>query len=235
MTVVAALREADDALLIAADSGVTHWPGPIRDQYHSKLQRHPTAPLAWVGSGNPYVTIEGFAPWARTYPWPPRDWDTFAQRAAGELARLNGRQRRLAERARAKDENGTGEILLVGWLSTPEIFEFDDHGRITSAREDGFHAMGSGGEHVRVLYRLLERLPGPAVPPLERLAWSMEISAGTVEGCELPVYIWRITRAEVVPVTDWRPLLAARKARLQPSTPWLPALSEPRTTPLLNG
>lgn len=60
MTIIAALRESDDSILIAADSARTETPSGFRKIVDDKLQKHPSAPIAWGGAGNPHIAINGF-------------------------------------------------------------------------------------------------------------------------------------------------------------------------------
>lgn len=70
MTVIAALVESDDALLLAADSGETQTPGPLRSLDLHKLHRHPVASLAWGVTGDVQISQE-FSAWLEAYAWPP--------------------------------------------------------------------------------------------------------------------------------------------------------------------
>ena len=93
MTVIAAMRESEDAILLAADSGGWEEPGG-RIHVADKLQAHATAPIAWASAGNTTVGSD-FDKWLKAYDWPPADWTTFRDEAIESLSRLNGRQREL--------------------------------------------------------------------------------------------------------------------------------------------
>src|SRR5215216_3828757 len=154
MTIIAAMRESADSILIGAESGQTESDIGLRSLYLTKLQKHPSAPLAWGATGNPTIGINRFGSWLSQFDWPPTDWPSFQNEVVKQLSNLNGWQREMSKLAgvEAKSEL-LAEVLIVGWLDTPSIFAVDDEGAMVIPDKDmEFYAIGSGGVHARLIY-----------------------------------------------------------------------------------
>ena len=190
MTVIAAIREHDTALLIAADTGGEENPGQIPIVVPNKLRRHPSAPLAWAAAGNETIGAD-FSEWLVSYAWPPQDWKKFRDEAIEYLSQLNGRQRELLSLARKEPAaSDTAVVLVAGWLGTPEILELGDDAKVTSYIDDGFHAVGSGKAHAYIAHRTLEGITGSPIEKVHRLA---TVAAIMAPKSSPPVVIWRVT------------------------------------------
>ena len=198
MTVIIAMRETDDAILIAADGEATEG-SALRLPFGNKLRQHPKGAIAWGASGNPTIGYEDFSPWLMQYSWPPKDWRTFRNNAIREFSRLNGDQRNLTKLAgKTPTEDDTATCLLVGWVGSPGIYEFNDQGKATSYwSPDGFHAIGSGKNHAYVAHRTLAVM---SAPPVDKLVVIMQIVSSTAPGCGLPYTIWRVKENGIVNV-----------------------------------
>jgi hypothetical protein len=194
VTVIAAIWESEDAVLIAADSGQTETPGNIRTIWLDKLQAHDSAPLAWGVSGSLTVGVDAFAQWLRTYPWPPPDLPTFQKDVANQLAQCNAKQRCRCQMAGVEAQsNDLVEVLIAGYWMTPFIFAVDDRGAITACnRAQEFEAIGSGAAHVKIAHITLSRIPVQAPSVVNKLGYVMQIAATTAQMCDLPIHIWRI-------------------------------------------
>jgi hypothetical protein len=203
LTLIAALRESDTGVLIAADSGESETPGDLHSLQLYKLRQHPRAPLAWGAAGSGQIGHVEFTRWLEGIERLPATWDRFQDRAAERLAQLNGRRRELARLACAPGAEGdTATVLIVGWLDRPEIVELDDSGGATAYWDRGFMAIGSGKPHALIAYRTLSLVPDAQLPPLQRLRWIMDVAAGMVRDCAPPVHVWRITRDGITNALD---------------------------------
>ena len=142
MTIIVALRESSDSVLIAADSMQTET-GGIRSFTENKLQHHATAPLAWGITGNGTIGVK-FDRWAKALPWPPKDWNELEQLITAYLSELNGNQRRLCSLANVEvGPEDVTSVLVVAHLDEPKILEVDDRG-IATVHTREFHAIGTG-------------------------------------------------------------------------------------------
>jgi hypothetical protein len=193
MTIVVAMKENDNSILLSSDSGAFDASTNLRFNNCRKLSFHPKALLAWGYSGNPSIGWEDFTPWLKSYNWPPIDWRTFRNQAIDKLAELTGEQRKLAIKAGAKsDEGNLADCLIVGYLDRPEIYYLGVDGNAQSYWDMGFNAIGNGANNAWVSYTALEYLR-PKIPKLIELMIVMQNTTQTAIGCEIPCYIWRIT------------------------------------------
>jgi len=190
MTIITALRENNDAILIACDSGANETAGGIRITIPQKLYRHEAGSLAWATAGDTSIGDE-FTNWLREFGWPPPSWQAFKNAAIGELSRLNGLQRKMMRRAGLKPKETDGTAALVaGWIEgKSEILEFGSDGKVTSYLEDGFKAIGSGESHALIAYITMKPF---RISALERLRHLTQTAAMLAQKCDLPVHIWRV-------------------------------------------
>ena len=195
MTVITALREGDDSVLIACDSGAHESAGGIRITIPQKLQRQPQGALAWATAGDTSVG-DDFTAWLKKYPWPAASWQAFKADAIAELARLNGAQREMIRLSGLEpDEFGVAVGLVVGWTGgEPNILELAADGKVTSYLEDGFKAIGSGESHALIAHITLKPF---TIDPVERLRYVTQTAATLAQKCDLPVHVWRVTQVGV--------------------------------------
>jgi hypothetical protein len=196
MTIIAAMRETPESILIAVDSQQTEMPGGIRISTDTKLQQHPTLPLAWGVAYNASIGTQ-FSEWARSYPLTSStDWFTLQGQFAECLSRLNGTQRALSGLAGVRDlpPEALCSILVVGYLGTVgKIFEIDPMGLLSVLPDDQeFCAIGSGKVLAYVAHRTLTRIPSEATAE-ERLKTIVDITAEIEQHCGPPVRWGRVT------------------------------------------
>lgn len=189
MTIVFAMREYDNSVLIGADTQRTDDAG-IKDKKH-KLQCIPNSLVAWACAGNDDLGNR-FTRWLQDYQWPPASWDSFEQVLQTTLADLNGQQRALTKRSGAEWNKDYGvSCLLVAWLNDEcHIEGYDDDGLKVSFKPEGCGAIGSGRAHAIIAYRTLEGIKGPDA--MTKFVHILQIAARHAPGCEEPVDIWRI-------------------------------------------
>ncbi len=189
MTVIIAMRELPDSILIAADSLAVE-SGSIKLKPVQKIYSHPTNKLAWGCSGNQDIEND-FSAWLLHHVLPDT-WDTLKIRAMDVFSRLNGRQIMMADQAHSKADLTTN-CLLVGWLDKPGIYELNSNGQVSSYWDQGFHAIGAGQGPA---YAALRALDGYIENPLDKLKRTMEIVVNTVLICGNPCRIYRVTKDE---------------------------------------
>lgn len=196
VTVIVAMRESEDSVLIGADSEVTQEGGLRRTS--PKLAGIKGVPIAWGASGNPSIGIHQFREWMRTYKWENATWSEFVDEAETELARLNGIQRRLTEESGAElKPNFLSDVLVVGWLrGKVAIWVLSDDGRRTPAKDVGFYAIGSGGPTATSVHNALIVLRDQynlALPTAQQnMETILHVTALTAPGCNWPVHCWRV-------------------------------------------
>jgi hypothetical protein len=195
VTVIAALRENDGSVLIAADSGEMERFGLGPTSSGRKLHKHERGPLAWGVTGNPEICAREFNEWLTHKPWPPRDWLSFVREVRRELGRAN-KEEKDAIRA-AGDEPGdedTADVLLVAWMDGPRIYEFNAHGNAYPYETAGFKAMGSGAGLAELAQFTLRTVDyQPPLAPLKKLDAIMATAIEYDKLCAEPLRIWRVT------------------------------------------
>lgn len=194
MTIIAAIFESDDSILVSADSQVTESPSMLRSLTALKLQSHNTAPLAWGAAGDYSLGVR-FSEWLREYEFPPKDRDKLRDDLSKKLAELNGKQRKIIKLSgvEVKEEN-LCDALIATWLDGPVIFDAENNGIATFvSREQGFKAIGSGSYHFSLVYTAFQIIKPPAsVAVLFHLA--MRVAANKAQQCAEPIHVWRITK-----------------------------------------
>ncbi len=195
MTIVVAIKESDSSLLLAGDTGAFEPSLNLRFDNMPKLFYHPKGILAWGYSGSPTIVDEDFTPWLKNSIWPPTDWRTFRNQTIDKFAELNGLQRRLATKAEAKDrDNNVADLLLLGWIDTPELYLFGADGNAQSHLRAGFLSIGSGALHAVTAYKALVNENVPNLSILTKLQITMDTVLRTAVGCEFPYNIWRLKK-----------------------------------------
>lgn len=193
MTVVVAMKESDDAILIASDSEVTN-EGNLKSSMR-KLMKVREKSVVWASSGNPDIGIDEFGRWIRQYQWEGTTWDTFISDAADELSRLNGKQRERTKLAgiEVNEEKHLSNLVIVGWLDRPEIFTISSDGTKFSFWESGgFIAAGTGGPPAFSMFNVLLHTNKFVRTKIMRLI--MEVVVSTAPNCGPPVECWRVTK-----------------------------------------
>jgi hypothetical protein len=196
MSVVAAMWESENSILLGSDSALTE-PDPylpLKFEYKLKLRKHPTAPLAWGVVGNPTIGAQ-FAEWLEQYSWPPVSRLSFQDECAGKFAGLNSRVRELIKLAGAKPKpTDFSDLIVAGWLDAPTIFSIGDRGKIDIiGRERRLEAAGSGAYHAKLIYIVLDRIGFKASEEF-KFGLTLETASGFAVGCAPPVIIWRVER-----------------------------------------
>jgi hypothetical protein len=214
VTVIAACRESEDSLLIAADSGETEAKSGRRLTTNRKLHRHRNEPLAWAISGNPTIGDQGLNQWLAGQVWPPASWHDFLGEIADRVAFFNGRQRDRARLAGVTDiDQHTTQLVVVAWAGEPHIYEFDDTGRDTPYVEAPLLAVGTGNDYFFAAYMALDQF-APLLPILDRFAASMQVAATHAPACGEPCYVWRV-RADGISEVDVGAVLTALRQRVR--------------------
>ena len=154
MTVVAALRSADpECFLLAADSQATD---AVMKTFESKLVKLSSVPLGLGVAGQSAISQE-MADWLEAYPWERASWAALKHDAEEQLAKLNGKWRRLQRLSGKKpDPLDTTSALLVGYIAGEgRILKLTDRGPGEYVDQHPFAAIGSGEFHATVAYRTL--------------------------------------------------------------------------------
>lgn len=143
LTVIIAMKESNDALLIGADKMSIEGKA-LKVAGSSKLFKHHNKNIVWGCAGNKHIARGDFNPWLQSLDIGD-DWQALKKTVADKIAELNGEQRARTIRAGIKpDENHVISCLLVGWIKgKPKIIEFTHDGKIASYIDDGFQAIGA--------------------------------------------------------------------------------------------
>lgn len=210
MTIVVAMKETDWSVLIAADGEFTDDKGFKSRQ--RKLSLHSKNQLAWACDG-PYHGGRVLGLWlsrADAY----GTWHSFAEEAAGELAKVN---RSLMLRAQAvgswNPSQDRTSCLVAGFFGgEPQIIELGGDGHVDSHWESGFDAIGAGARFAVGAYEYSLRESPPALDALREI---MRLVAERVPTCGGPIDIARITTegAQFVETwtTEWKEAPAGRE------------------------
>lgn len=189
MTIIAAIRENDDAILIGADSGSTEFTSGFRRTVDNKLQKHPTSPIAWGVAGSPYLGINLFSKYLQCLD-PPKTWGELIQSSRSSLSDIIRTEVEFAERAYTKPSQ-TVEILLAGWIDgKPGILTLT-HDAPPDFEESGFFTIGQEKNAMYLGHKILEDMQ---IPNLEKFSLLIRSGAESLSFCAPPVHIWRITK-----------------------------------------
>ena len=190
MTLIVALKESENSVLLAADSQATGY-GGIKTRI-SKIRSVANRPILWACSGNPYIGLSQFGHWIDSYKWSMPTWENFLTDARNELSRLNGAQ--VEATALAKAELGpdfVADCLFVGWLGELGIYAISSDGRIVEPVEDGIYAIGTGGAYAILVNKAIKE--ANQLNPEARLRIVMStVGIGALD-CGPPLECWRVT------------------------------------------
>lgn len=142
LTVIIAMKESSDALLIGADK-MNIESNQLKVVVNTKLFKHPKENIVWGCAGDKEIARHEFNPWLQSFDI-GNDWQVFKKKVADKIAELNGEQRARMRKAGVEpDDSSVISCLLVGWINEePQIIEFTNDGKIASYIEDGFQAIG---------------------------------------------------------------------------------------------
>src|SRR5260370_10551897 len=121
MTIIAAIRLGESAILVGADSGQTDFASGARTKCAHKLIKHPRAHIVWGMSGSDSVA-DAFTFELNQYD--PPNWEELKTRCVDILSRCNSKQESLTKKFGDRDYLDSvlhfnpflGSLLLVGYL-----------------------------------------------------------------------------------------------------------------------
>jgi len=198
MTLIAALKESDDSVLIASDSAITEYPGGILTDSINKLRKHSREGLVWGTSGD-RETGSRFDQWMSNVEWPPDSWDTFSDKCANYLASLNGKLRERMRTAGVNEEEikkSVIDVLVVSYFQTMHILELESDGKETNY--NNFHAIGTGKIFAWVSYKTIEPINGTSIDKFKIIT---QVATKVTNDCDFPIHIWRLTKDGVIEIT----------------------------------
>lgn len=191
MTVVAALN-CGDCYIICSDSKATD----LNLSFLSvKLEYINCPPVCWASSGDSALGQE-FDLCVRGIDWSKASWEEVKKITEAEVARLNGKWRRLQRVAGKKpDPFDVANALIVGFVQGEgRILKLTDRspGEFITAR---FAAVGSGEPHAFIAYLVLRKLLDPPLPH-ERRTIEAIVSLTTEmnsQQCGLPIQTLQVS------------------------------------------
>lgn len=193
MTIILAMKEADDSVLFAADSRQTESLGLVTTGA-GKVECHKSLPLAWAMSGAYMESTAELTRQLHAIPsWPPQDWKSFTDTLAMQVAQFNGESRQRAQAARVQaDDNHLFSVLFVCWIGNAlHILEVDDQGRATPYEREEFKALGSSGAIVQVAGWALNQAAGGS-SRLDRIHQMLDLAIAHDTQCGAPKRIYRL-------------------------------------------
>ncbi len=198
MTIIAAIKESNESLLVGADTMATEDDG-MKDTLATKLYNHNTHKIAWGCSGNGEIARREFTPWMQSLSI-NGNWESLKNIVGDKIAELNGRQRERAEKARVEPKpEHLITCLFVGWLNNePNIYEFTNDARVHSYMENGFFAMGSGAKIAFGAYVALKNTSGTAVDKFKLI---LKASCIKAISCGGTIHIKRVANNLIEDIT----------------------------------
>jgi hypothetical protein len=203
MTIVMVMAEATK-IWIGADVQLSE-PDIELQSTIGKLQKHPTAPVAWGTSGNPALGIDQFSPWLKSYPWPPTSINQFRDDVAAQVARINGKQREHCKLAGIelplnKESDELFSLLLAAWLDDAPLVIWIDYRGVQSAVSSlPFEAIGAGRAHAKIINTTLNQLVNKNLfhTSFERFRFTLTLASQIALSCSTPVMIWEVSKKGV--------------------------------------
>jgi len=198
LTIIVAMKESDDSLLIGADSMNTE-DGGLKAIGAVKLFRHDKENIVWGTSGNREISRHEFSPWLQSLSI-EGGWEWLKLTIADKIAELNGRQRERETKA-GVPHNSESVIgcLLVGWLNgESQIYEFTNDGRIDSYIQDQFRAIGGGMPVAHGAYGAMKRTLG--IENLNKFKIILETTITSTIACGGKFFIKRVNKDGVIDV-----------------------------------
>jgi len=192
LTVIAALS-CGDYYVVCSDSKATDL---ILSFLTVKLEYITDPPVCWATSGDSAIGQE-FDLCVRNIDWGMATWDEVKNITESEIARLNGKWRRLQRAAGKKpDPYDVANALIVGFVQGEgRILKLTDRGPgefITGS----FAAVGSGEPHAFISYQVLRKLVTPPMPHERKTIEAIiELTAQTnSQQCGGPIQTLRVSR-----------------------------------------
>jgi hypothetical protein len=207
VTIIAALMEADDSVLLSADTGLwdTATAG-ISQTGFDKLRRHPSAPVAWATHGDFDLGYNRFTPWLQNYKWPPKSWPVFVGDINEKVNLLNRGQRDAMRQAGIEPSEGElfGVVMIGVHEGVGHIVRFESHGTYQDVATTGFTAAGIAEPHAAVARVILSNLIPEfnEQPPVEQLRRIIESAIDANATCARPITMLRASGAGVVEISD---------------------------------
>lgn len=194
MTIIIAMKETDDSLLIGADTMTTE-DGDMKAEMPTKLFKHGSHNIVWGASGNKEISAHEFSPWLQSLNI-EGDWEWLKLKIADKIAKLNGRQRKRVKKAGlTAPPESLMSCLLVGWVNgESQIYEFTNDGRIESYKSVGFRAIGSGDAIAYGAYGVMRRTKEL---PETKLKIILDTTVKLDIHCGKPVRMKRVTKDKV--------------------------------------
>ena len=191
MTIVCAVKESSDSILMGADTRVVDSAGIAR--LMPKMRQLRSEPFVWGVANNMEMGLEYFGEWLEAYSWPPTSWSAFQPEATMALAQINGRGRQLAEAARVPPNvPHVTEVILSGWINGEvQIVEMSHDGSSQRRAGLGISAIGSGGMPFLLAYEAFKEQP---LSLLTKVRQCLNAIAMNRADCGPPVDLWRISR-----------------------------------------
>ena len=206
VTIIAAMWESNDTVLIAADSGITDTEKGKTSLPTEKLQcqSNENVPLAWGTAGNYMIGREYFSPWLKAYEWEPENLQIFQTDVWRNLSGWNGMVREIKKSAKLRvQKNDLTEALVVGYLDKPFILHVDVKASLSRYYEGEFCAIGSCAWEASLLYTGVAIVaPFREIPFDERWQRLKSVIEKTTSDeiapqCKPPIHVWRVSQTGI--------------------------------------
>jgi hypothetical protein len=203
MTLIAAMWETDDSILIGADSLSADCSGPGNAivtlfETPNKLRKHKLgAPLAWATSGDRALGGE-FSEWLEIFPWQGLSWAAFKNRVIDRIVEMNAEQRERVRKSKCVDadrqaENNLIQALIVGHIEQRmRLLVVDQNGISQPADRQplGFDAIGSAAVRAKIIF-MTHRYLGREFD-IDTLISALDLAIHNDPLCRRPLNIWRV-------------------------------------------
>ena len=188
MTVLAAVLESDDSILVASDTtGLAQI--ETGSAHDGRIYFHESGPLSWAISGFITLDVDELSQELKGCLWPALSWWSFADEVSRSISASNRRRRELVPEMSVE---GATQMFIAGWLDhEPQILQIDASGNVFSVKERGFVAIGNGAGDALTVFRS-HQLLNLSISHSEALENALIVAAESNPGCRLPVLIWRI-------------------------------------------
>jgi len=192
MTIIAAMRESEESLLIGADSGSTTLSG-FRQLVDDKLHRHPDRMIAWGIAGSPYLGINLFTKRLQDTRPAPDNWENLTNLARTLLVEICDNELKFSEPFHSKN-TVLLSVLIVGWLADKPGMLMLCCGHPPDLAEYGLTAIGQETISMDFGYKLLEK---SAMSNVDKFLLLLNTGAVSFDACSPPVHVWRIKKDSI--------------------------------------